>query len=180
MASAARQTIAAVAQVGGACRSIGRLVNVGVSGIPSPAPAATATRSAAAAGGAEEIALVGSLFAPAPAPAQAGPGPAAPVLDLPAGGPQPAIVGPGLGGGNGLTDVSTLAAISIGVMLFALTAFAVNALAGAGAGLDRRSSLFRGERQGPGVRSNVIAIAALALSLAGWGALTLWVLLSGG
>jgi hypothetical protein len=162
-----------VARLGGACRAVGRLVSVGVRRLP---PATAAAPPSAPAQRVAAVAVVGSLFA-------APPGADVPVtvLDLPVdGGPRPEAVIAGLGGDNGPTDVSTLAAISIGVMLLALTAFAVNALAGARVGVEGRRLSFRGARGGDGGHGDAVAIAALAVALAGWGALTLWVLLSGG
>jgi hypothetical protein len=170
-ATAAREVVDAVVQVGGACRSVGRLVDVGVSQAPPGAAARPAGDAA------------GPAVAVAPSPArQHGLVPPAAVLGLPAddAGSYPAAVIAGLGGGDGPTDISKFAAFSLGVLLLALTAFAVYALAGDRAPAGRRLPQSRAARLGLGGRGSVVAMVALGAGLAAWGAITLWALMSGG
>jgi hypothetical protein len=165
----------ALAQVGAACRAVGRLVDVSLSQAPpaaaTPGPAADAAGGAGAdAVAATSPARQGGLVSPAV------------VLGLPAddAASYPAEVIAGLGGGDGPTDMSRLAALSLGALLLALTALAVYALAGDRAPAGRRLRASRAARLGFGGRGGMVAIVALGAGLAAWGAITLWALMSGG
>jgi hypothetical protein len=87
-------------------------------------------------------------------------------------------------GGLAPTDVSLLAAVSVAMILLAVTALAGYALTGAHAASRRRRGVIdeaRAGRFGPGRRGDAAAVVVLVVaSLAFWAAVTLWLVASSG
>ncbi len=168
------RVVNAVAQVAAACRAVGRLVVAPVEGSrPAAATRPTAGRDAVAA-------TAAALFArPDGLASSVGTRGAAGVDD----GGGPSSVAPGLAG-LAPADVSVLAALSIGLILLAVTALAVYSLAAGRTASPRRGAppySARGTRRDPGRRGDAFAALVLVVaSLAFWSAVALWLLTRAG